>query len=89
MALVDALEIHDEDARCDSVDVVGVVDELRDVFLGDLPVPRIAEHVLRLHDRLYGLLPHRVVVVLEEGSDHFFVEVTVFIEAEGFEEVHE
>jgi hypothetical protein len=89
VALVDALEAQDEDARCDSVDVVGVVDELRDVFLGDLPVPRVAQHVLRLHDRLYGLLAHRVVVVFEEGSNDFFVEVAVFVEAERFEEVDE
>jgi hypothetical protein len=89
VALVDALEIQDEEASCDSVDVVGVVDELRDVFLGDLPIPRIAQHVLRLHDRPYGLLAHRVVVVLQEGSDHFFVEVAVLVEAEGFEEVDE
>ena len=89
MTLIDALKIHEKNASGDSVDVVRVVDELSDVFLRDLPIPCIAQHVFRLHDGLYGLFTHGIVVVLHEGSNNFFVEVAVFIEAESFEEVNE
>lgn len=42
MGLVDALQVHEEEAGSHAIDVVSFVDQLSDVFLGDLPVACIA-----------------------------------------------
>lgn len=86
MGFVDAFEVHEEDARSDSVDVVLLGYQLVDVFLGDLPVFYVAEGVLCLHDGFYCLLTDCVVVVLQEGSKDFVVELSVLVEGQILEE---
>jgi hypothetical protein len=50
VGFVDAFEVHEEDARSDSVDVVLLGYQLVDVLLRDLPVFYVAQDVLCLND---------------------------------------